>query len=66
MLVVLCMYLMIGAVIARAQMREEEDKVDEARKYYPDYMVLIAMVLAFAAVVLVWPYVVYEAFKEDN
>ena len=66
MLMFLMLYLLIGGAIATALMREEDGRIDEAKRFCPSYMVFIAMVIAFLVLVLIWPYVVYDAFKGED
>ncbi len=59
------LYLLIGGAVAKAEMEEEEeDKIKEAKRYYPTWMVLLAVVIAFIAVAIIWPYVVYKIWEK--
>ena len=64
MWIFIVLYCLIGAAVAKEQMKDDEDKIDEARKYYPDYMVFTALLIAFLTVALSWPYIAYKALGE--
>ena len=57
-------YLLLGAAVAKEQTKEDEEKITEARKYYPDLMVFTAIVISFTLLTIIWPYVVYKTFEE--
>ena len=60
----LILYIMAGCIIAKEQMKDESDKIEDIKKDYPSYIVFTAIVIAFIYVIITWPYELYKIFGE--
>lgn len=66
MFIALMVYILIGCVIATEEMKSASDKIAQARYTTQDWLVFVAIVVAFFLTTITWPYVLYELFYEEK